>query len=117
MKATITTLVLVTLMITTAFAGNDKEPGKAKSPVATSFSADISNIRLDTLFFTIMNPEKDKVVVKVYSDRDVQVMKYNIGRKQAVRLTYLMEGMRCCKYKAVIERNNEVVASKEVVLN
>lgn len=115
MKATIATLVLITLMITSAARANNDSTFN-RLPVAEQFNAKISAIHGDTLTFFIMNPAKDKVVVKVYSDRDVKVMQYNIGRKEAVRLSYLMENMRPCTYTAVIERNGKEVLSQEVAL-
>ena len=116
MKATITTLVLISLMITSA-AWAGKDPSKAKLPDTVTFNARISKIHGDTLTFTILNPDYDKVVVKVFSDHDVKVMQYSMGKKEAVRLNYLMENMRPCTYTAVVERNDKEVLRKEVEMN
>jgi len=116
MKAILATLVLAGLMITsTSWAAKDST--STRLPNAAHFTAKISKIHGDTLTFTVLNPGKDKVVLKVYSDRDVKVMQYNIGRKEAVRLSYLMENMRPCTYTAVIERNDKEVLSEEVALD
>jgi hypothetical protein len=116
MKATIATLVLISLMITSAtWANTDSTSTNLSAP--ERFTAKISDIKGDTLTFTILNPEKDKVILKVFSDRDVKVMQYNIGRKEAVRLSYLMENMRPCTYTAVVERNGKEILNKEVELN
>ena len=116
MKATLATLALVTLMITSTAAWAGVDSTSSKLPPATSFSARISEVVGDTLHFIILNPAKDKVIVKVYSDRNVKVMQTSIGRKEAVHVTYLMENMRKAKYTAIVERNDQEVARKVVTL-
>jgi len=116
MKATLATLVLVSLMITSAAAYAGTDSTSARLPEKSTFSARISEIVGDTLHFIILNPGRDKVVVKVYSDRNVKVMQTNLGRKEAVHISYLMENMRKANYTAVVERNEQEVARKVVTL-
>ena len=116
MKATLATLALVTLMITSTAAWAGADSTKSKVPEASAFTARISEVVGDTLHFIILNPAKDKVVVKVYSDRNVKVMQTSIGRKEAVHVSYLMENMRRTSYTAIVERNDKEVARKVVTL-
>lgn len=116
MKTIIATFVLVSLMLTTA-AWAGKNPEKAKLPDTASFDARISNLHGDTLTVTVVNPDRDKVVVKVFSDRNLKVLQYTFAKKEVARLNYLMEDMRHCTYTAVVERNQEVVLRKEIELN
>ena len=116
MKTIITSLVLVSLMITSAaWAGKDST--RTRKPLETaSFKAWVSDVQTDTLIFRITNPDKDKVMVKVYSDHNTKVLNYNLGHQDAVRVLYLMKNMRPCTYIAVVERNGEEVLRKEVEL-
>ena len=116
MKTIITSLVLISLMITSAaWAGKDST--STRKPVATAtFKAWVSDLSNDTLAFRITNPERDKVTVKVYSDYNTKVLNYNLGHKEAVRVLYVMDNMRPCTYTAVVERNGKEVLRKAVEL-
>lgn len=116
MKATLATLILAALMLTSATVWAGADSTRANSPVATSFSARITEIVGDTLHFIILNPDREKVVLKVYSDRNVKVMQTSLGRKEAVHVSYLMENMREASYTAIVESNGREVARKVVTL-
>jgi hypothetical protein len=109
----LTTLVLVTLMFTsTAWAANDTLAVSTSS--AETFNARISLLNGDTIRFLILNPDGDDVVLKVYSDRDLKVMEYDLNGEKALKLSYRMDDMRKCCYTAVVERNDKEVARKMI---
>jgi hypothetical protein len=114
MKTILATLTLTALMITTAWAGDDSLT--VNTPVAETFSARISLLKGDSIRFLILNPEKDDVIVKVYSDHDIKVMEYDLENKKAVKLTYVMVDMRKCCYTAVVERNDKEVLRKMLIM-
>ena len=112
MKTILATLVLTALMITTVSAGTDSSA--VSTPTAETFKASISLLKGDSIRFLILNPDMDDVTVKVFSDRNIKVMEYDLENKKAVKLTYVMVDMRKCCYTAVVERNDKEVASKKI---
>lgn len=115
MKATLASFILISLMITSAARAGSDSVSTTRSD-DSSFDAKISLYNGDTLRFLILNPDQDKIAVKVYSDHRIKVLNYDLGTEDAIKVKYVMDNMRKCGYTAVVVRNDKEVARKEFSL-
>jgi hypothetical protein len=116
MKTTILTAALVVLMT----AANAKPLyDTVYTPVTReqSFNATIVQPSADIINFRVSNPEKEKVVLKIYNGKKVKVFHRNVKSYKELSIKCDMSNCEAGTYTAVVEKNGQETLRKLITLN
>lgn len=83
----------------------------------TEFEACVNLYPGSVIQFRVVNPEKDLVILKVYSDWNIKVLDYEMDSQKALKLDFDLKDMRKTTYTCVVERNGKEVIRKKINLN
>jgi len=115
MKTTIATAALMILMIAaTANAGPDTTWTKVPSELA--FDATVNLQVNDIIEFRVEKPVGEKVVLKIYSERNNKIYQRTLRKEKGIELNCDMSNMDKGTYTCVVERNGEEVVRKAITL-
>jgi hypothetical protein len=115
MKTTIATAALMILMTAaTVNATPDTSWTKLNSDLA--FEATVNLQANDIIEFRVAKPSGEKVVLKIYSEKNNKIYQKTLKREKAIELNCDMSDMGNGTYSCVIERNGEEVVRKDITL-
>jgi hypothetical protein len=115
MKTAILTAAMMILMTVTYARTNDVNvnPG---TPEKVEFKASIVQPTNQTINFRISNPEADKVVMKIYSEKKVKVFHRTTKSAKEYSIKCDMSQIESGIYTCVVVRNGQEELRKQVVI-
>ena len=113
MKTTIATLAMMLLLAGNAAWSNGDSTLSVNDPAA-KFDACVNLYPGSVIQFRVVTPDKDLVILKVYSDWNIKVLDYEMESQKALKLDFDLKDMRKTTYTCVVERNGKEVIRKEI---
>lgn len=115
MKTTIATAALMILM-TAATVNAAPDTTWTRVPSDLAFDATVNLQVNDIIEFRVDKPAGDKVVLKIYSERNNKVYQRTLRKEKGIELNCDMSQMGKGTYICVIERNGEEVVRKAITV-
>jgi hypothetical protein len=116
MKTTILTAALVILMAV-ANAGTYPDTVYNAIPKHEIFRVSIIHPSAEIINFRVANPGADKVVLKIYNDRNVKIFHRTIKKNIEMSIKCDMSNCKDGTYTCVVLRNGVEEIKKEITLN
>jgi hypothetical protein len=116
MKTAILTAAMMILMATATSAGSYKNIDNPGSPVKTEFKAAIVQPSAHFIHFSVANPSSDKVVMKIYNDKNVKVFHRRTKNEKEWSIRCDMRNAESGIYTCVVERNGKEELCKQFII-
>jgi methionine-rich copper-binding protein CopC len=116
MKTMILTLMMSLVMIAPAAFSKADSTNVPENNTLEKFQAAVNLNHNDIVQVRLYNPEKEKVMLKVYSEKNVKLLQRNLKKTKSLNLNCDMSLLEAGNYRFVIEKEGEEVLSKELEL-
>jgi len=113
-----TTILTAALLILVTLASARTSPDTISSPLSVKeqFKAFIIQPGEDLIKFRVTNPSLDKVVLKIYNDKNVKVFHRSTKKDKVYSIGCDMRNCESGVYTCVVERNGQVELRKQVTI-
>jgi hypothetical protein len=115
MKTAILTAAMMILM-TVSFAKTTEKNVNPGSPEKVEFKASIAQPSNNVINFRVVNPESEKVVMKIYNEKKVKVFHRATKVSKAYSLKCDMSNLDSGLYTCVVLRNGQEEVRKQFVI-
>jgi hypothetical protein len=116
MKTAILTAAMMILMTVTLNARTTDDNVNPGTPGKVEFKVTIGQPNSHMISFRVANPSEDKVVLKIYNDRNIKVFHKVTKNKKEYNVGCDMTNVNSGLYTAVVLRDGEEIARKQVVI-
>jgi hypothetical protein len=116
MKTAILTAAMMILM-TAAFASQSPDTINSFNSREKDFKAWVNHTSADIIKFRVVNPSEEKVVLKIYSEKNNKIYHRNIKSEKGLEINCDMSDFGKGTYTCVVERNGREVVRKPITLN
>ena len=118
MKTKILTITFITLMMGIALnsmAANEDSIKGTNPADETEFQACINQYPHNIVKFHVVNPDQDKVRLRIYTEGGILLYTYSFRKQYAARIGFDISTLEPGKYKYVVERNKKEILRKTIV--
>jgi hypothetical protein len=113
-----TTIAIAALMVLMTAASVNAKPDSTWTRISNdlAFQAAVNAQLNNVIEFRVIKPTGDKVVLKIYTDRNNKIYQRSIRNENSIELDCDMQNFGKGTYTCVIERNGQEVVRKAVTL-